>query len=133
MFWGYILGAALMIGAGIVQAVIGVEAAQKNLEEVAKPLSAEEAEEGGGRAASGRPYSYSAFQSSSSRVPDEDIDEEVAAIVAALQEGGELNRDELGRRVNCRLWGPGRYRRALAAAMQRGQIRGTRRRNFVAS
>jgi hypothetical protein len=35
--------------------------------------------------------------------------------------------------VNCRLWGPGRYRRALAAAMQRGKIRGTRRRNFVAS
>ena len=44
MFWGYILGAALMIGAGIVQAVIGIEAAQKNLEDVAKPLSAEAAE-----------------------------------------------------------------------------------------
>ena len=44
VFWGYILGAALMIGAGIVQAVIGIEAAQKNLEDVAKPLSAEAAE-----------------------------------------------------------------------------------------
>ena len=57
-------------------------------------------------------------------MPDEDIDEEVEALVTALRDGGELNRDELGRRVNCRLWGPGRYRRALAVAMQRGQIRG---------
>ena len=76
---------------------------------------------GESKPASGRPYSYSAFQSSSTRVPDEDIDEEVEAIVTALRDGGELNRDELGRRVNCRLWGPGRYRRALAAAMQRGR------------
>ena len=132
VFWGYILGAGLMIAAGIVQAVLGIEAAKKNLEDVATPLSAEEAE-GESKPASGRPYSYSAFQSSSTRVPDEDIDEEVEAIVTALRDGGELNRDELGRRVNCRLWGPGRYRRALAAAMQRGEIRGTRRRNFVAS
>ena len=44
VFWGYILGAALMVGAGIVQAIIGIEAAQKNLEDVAKPLSAEAAE-----------------------------------------------------------------------------------------
>ena len=44
VFWGYILGASLMIAAGIVQAVIGVEAARKNLEDVAKPLSAEAAE-----------------------------------------------------------------------------------------
>ena len=99
------LGAVLMIGAGIVQAVLGIEAA-RNLEDVATPLSAEEAAEE--RPSFGRPYSYSAFQQSSSRVPDEDIDEEVAALAAALREGGELSRDELGRRVNCRLWGPGR-------------------------
>jgi MFS family permease len=45
VFWGYILGAALMVGAGIVQAIMGIEAAQKNLEDVAKPLSAEAAED----------------------------------------------------------------------------------------
>ena len=44
VFWGYILGAGLMIAAGIVQAVLGIEAAKKNLEDVATPLSAEEAE-----------------------------------------------------------------------------------------
>jgi hypothetical protein len=43
-------------------------------------------------------------------VPDEDIDDEVAALAAALRDAGEagLSRDELGRRVNCRHWGPGR-------------------------
>jgi hypothetical protein len=51
VFWGYILGAALMIGAGIVQAIIGIEAARTNLEDVAKPLSAEAAEGAEGRAA----------------------------------------------------------------------------------
>ena len=44
VFWGYILGASLMIVAGIVQAVLGVEAARKDLEDIAKPLSAEAAE-----------------------------------------------------------------------------------------
>ena len=133
VFWGYVLGASLMIVAGIIQAVIGVEAARKNLEDIAKPLSAEEAEESEpAKPSPGRPYSYSAFQSSSSRVPDEDIDEEVAALAGALAEG-ELSRDELGRRVNCRLWGPGRYRHALATAQARGEIRRTGRGRFAAA
>ena len=45
VFWGYVLGASLMIVAGIIQALIGVEAARKNLEDIAPPLSAEAAEE----------------------------------------------------------------------------------------
>ncbi|GMA88106.1 hypothetical protein GCM10025868_33560 [Angustibacter aerolatus] len=36
---GYLLGAALMIGGGLVEAFIGVEAAGKSLEDVAAPLS----------------------------------------------------------------------------------------------
>ena len=119
MFWGYVLGASLMIVAGIVQAVIGVEAARKDLEEVAKPLSARRRRTGGaepersarrrGAPCTGR---TPPVRKSSSRVPDEDIDEEVAALAAALAEAGPegLPRNELGERVNCRLWGPGRYR-----------------------
>ncbi|MFB9839104.1 MFS transporter [Actinoallomurus acaciae] len=38
---GYLLGAGLMILAGIVEAVIGVEAAGRSLEDIAAPLSAE--------------------------------------------------------------------------------------------
>lgn len=37
--WGYYLGAALMIGAGIVEVFLGVEAAGKSLEGIAPPLS----------------------------------------------------------------------------------------------
>jgi MFS family permease len=44
LFTGYALGAALMIAAGLVEAAIGVEAAGRELEDIAPPLSAHEAE-----------------------------------------------------------------------------------------
>jgi MFS family permease len=44
IFWGYALGAAVMIVGGIIQATMGVEAAQRDLEDIAPPLSAAEAE-----------------------------------------------------------------------------------------
>jgi MFS family permease len=159
VFWGYMLGAVLMIVAGIVQAAIGVEAARKDLEEIATPLSAEAAEAEGEAAAEPRPRereprferprrpargqrfgpsevgtSYSPVQQSSSRVPDEDVDEEVATLVAALREAGDggMSRGTLGDRVSCRLWGPGRFRHALAVGRQRGEIRVASRGRYVA-
>jgi len=165
VFWGYILGAALMIVGGIVQAAIGVEAAQKDLEQIAKPLSAEAAE-GVGDEADGdtdaarrrereleprferprRPArgsrfgpsesraSWSPVQQSSSREPDLDVDAEVDAIVSALREAGPggLERRVLGERVNCRQWGPGRFRHALSVAQIRGAIRPSSRGRYVA-
>jgi hypothetical protein len=73
-------------------------------------------------------------QQSSSRVPDEDVDEEVAALVAALRDAGPdgLDRRALGERVHCRLWGPGRFRHALAVARERGEIRASSRGRYVA-
>jgi MFS family permease len=44
VFWGYVLGATLMVAAGIVEIFLGVEAAQRPLEDIAKPLTAEDAE-----------------------------------------------------------------------------------------
>src|SRR4051794_14024791 len=44
VFIGYLVGAVLMILAGLVQATMGVEAAQRDLEDIAKPLSAQEEE-----------------------------------------------------------------------------------------
>jgi MFS family permease len=158
VFWGYILGAALMIAAGIVQAVIGVEAARKDLEDIAKPLSAEAAEDADEpsarserereprferprRPARGERFgpsaagmSYSPVQQSSSYVPDEDVDEEVDALVAAVESAGPegIDRRTLGERVNCRLWGPGRFRHALAEAQRRGAIRPATRGRYVA-
>src|SRR5881227_1453959 len=47
VFVGYIIGAALMIAAGLVEVGLGVEAAGRELEDIAAPLSAQEAEEQG--------------------------------------------------------------------------------------
>jgi MFS family permease len=43
VMYGYLLGAALMMAAGVVELIIGVEAARRSLEDVARPLSAVEA------------------------------------------------------------------------------------------
>jgi MFS family permease len=45
VFWGYVLGAALMIGGGVVQAFWGVKAERRALEDVALPVTAEDAGE----------------------------------------------------------------------------------------
>ena len=49
IFIGYVIGAAVMIVGGVIQATMGVEAAQRDLEDIAPPLSAtqEELEEPG--------------------------------------------------------------------------------------
>jgi MFS family permease len=44
VFWGFALGAILMIIGGVVQAIWGVAAEQRSLEDVAKPLTAQDAE-----------------------------------------------------------------------------------------
>jgi hypothetical protein len=44
IFIGYLVGAIVMILGGTVQATMGVEAAQRDLEDIAPPLSAQEAE-----------------------------------------------------------------------------------------
>src|SRR5205807_302828 len=53
--WGYLLGAGLMIGAGIVQAVLGLEVAQQRLEDIATPITAEEGDDAGEQAADAQP------------------------------------------------------------------------------
>jgi MFS family permease len=39
LFWGYLLGSAVMIAGGVVALVFGVDAARKGLEDVTQPLS----------------------------------------------------------------------------------------------
>jgi MFS family permease len=48
---GYFIGAVLMIGGGLVEAILGVKAEGQALENIAKPLTAEDAESTGGRTA----------------------------------------------------------------------------------
>jgi MFS family permease len=45
VFWGYVLGASLMIVGGVIQALWGVKAERRSLEDVALPVSAEDAVE----------------------------------------------------------------------------------------
>jgi MFS family permease len=49
IFYGYLVGAIVMIAGGLIQAFMGVEAARRDLEDIAPPLSAtgEEIEEAG--------------------------------------------------------------------------------------
>jgi MFS family permease len=42
LFWGYVLGAALMIFGGVTEALIGVSAERKSLEDVARPLACQD-------------------------------------------------------------------------------------------
>jgi hypothetical protein len=48
---------------------------------------------------------------------------EADAIAEVLRREGPLPTRELRRRVEARLWGPGRFRPALRAAQQAGRIR----------
>jgi MFS family permease len=47
VFIGYLIGSALMIAGGLVEAFIGVDAEGKSLEDIARPLTAEESMAGG--------------------------------------------------------------------------------------
>ena len=52
-----------------------------------------------------------------------DLDREIAAITRALQENGQMSREELARLVGARYWGPGRFRAALREAVGEGGAR----------
>jgi MFS family permease len=70
----------------------------------------------------------------SSRTPfDEsaDLDREIDAIDRALHERGEMTREELGRAVGARYWGPGRFRGALREAVGEGAARRIGRRSYA--
>lgn len=51
------------------------------------------------------------------------VDNEVGIIERALREQGDLNRQDLARRVGARYWGPGRFRSALRTAITEGAAR----------
>ena len=149
---GYLIGAALMIAAGLVEVWLGVDAEQKPLEEIATPLTAEDADQhpaatggtGTGPAAGqqqrrrrGRiepaltpqaPYRLWSPMPPVYAVPIIDLarDREVDEIVAALG-AGPLERRRLARLVRADLWGPGRFSSALRAAAVQGKVRRTGR------
>jgi MFS family permease len=159
----YLIGAAVMAVGGIVELLLGVRAEQRQLEDIAKPITAEEAEREGAPAGERgddeataeaqrrhrarlerervglRRYrlgpgsaSFSPFFSYPAEQRPEWLDREVEIISRALQEDGELRRDELARRIGARYWGPGRFRLALREAVAEGVVRRVSRSIYAA-
>jgi MFS family permease len=141
----FFIGAAVMAVGGIVELFFGVKAEQVPLENIAKPLTAEEAEQTPEREREGRrryrpgpgmeyPYYSPGMVGTSLRRPTAvtELQREVEAIGRAVDEGGPISRDELFRDVGARRWGPGRFRRALGEAVATGRIRRTGRGRFEA-
>jgi MFS family permease len=149
---GFFIGAAVMAVGGIVELMYGVSAEQRPLEQIAKPITAEEAEGGGrvvadggdgadgtGRRADGRRrprlgpgrFGYSPFPLYAANIDDiVEFNREVQAILTALEEHGEVDRRELARLVGARGWGPGRFRAALRGAVDSGGARPLSRSSF---
>ena len=97
---------------GVVELFFGVKAEQVPLEDIAKPLTAEEAEHTPDREREGRrryrpgpgleyPYYSPGFMGTSLRRPTAvaELQHEVEAIGRAVDEGGQVSRDELFRTV----------------------------------
>jgi hypothetical protein len=69
------------------------------------------------------------ISSSSSDVEQNDqyLAREIDMLERAVQDKGELRRRDLGRLVGCKYWGPGRFGRALRAAVRQGRLSRPRR------
>jgi MFS family permease len=156
----YVIGAGVMVIGGIGEIFLGVRAEQRRLEDIATPITAEDAEREGAAPAGEdeaeaerrhrarldrerrglRRYrpgpgtaSFSPFFGHPAEQRQEWLDREIDIIVRALQDHGELGRDELARQIAARYWGPGRFRSALRAAVAEGAVRRVSRSRYAAA
>jgi MFS family permease len=137
---GFFIGAVVMSLGGIAEILFGVRAEQKQLEQIAEPLTTEGTEAARGEeepaprptpAPSRRerfrpgPGPLSSARAMGVSGPHERVplDHEVAIIEAALQEHSSSYRRELRRRVGARFWGPGRFGDALREAVTEGRVK----------
>jgi hypothetical protein len=71
---------------------------------------------------------WAPFASASTPDPEEDrywLEREITLLERALEDRGEMRRRDLGDLVGCKYWGPGRFARALKAAVDQGRIKHT--------
>jgi MFS family permease len=132
---GFFIGAVVMAIGGIAELLFGVKAEQKQLEDIATPLTAEgEGTTEGAEEQETRPEREarpSGMAVANSRgmplwspaANQADRDHEIEIIERALNEKGSANRKELMRRVGGRYWGPGRFRGALREAVLEGRVK----------
>jgi len=142
----FLIGAGVMALGGLAELFFGVKAERVPLEDIAKPLTADdetdetdetmESEHTPDRARTGRgryrpgpgidyPYFSPGMVGTAVRRPSpvSELTREVEAIGRAVDEGGPISRDELSRLVGARHWGPGRFARALDEAVATGRVR----------
>ncbi|SDM26555.1 MFS transporter [Allokutzneria albata] len=120
---GYYIGAGVMMLGGIVEIVLGVEAAQRSLEDVASPLSASADEKPRVSSKDATRSGYAPLPGTSdypSAGPDDQ--REVDAILTALRRE-PLTKAELRARLGAAQWGPGRFTAALRRAVADGDVR----------
>jgi MFS family permease len=154
---GFFIAAGLMVAAGIVEAVLGVPAEQKSLEEIAEPLTAEEGEEAEPTEAKRhrRPRSrvqpglvrahpdpisryprssWSPWQLNFDALAEDPLQaREIEAIVDAARGEGPVPTRRLAADVHANRWGPGRFRAALRAAVRGGALRPAGRGTYIAA
>jgi MFS family permease len=138
---GFFVGAVVMAIGGIAELLFGVPAEQKQLEDVAEPLTAvdseaeEEAPETRSSPPPHAPPRVRTWTSPGMPVSEPtfavDLGPEVGIIERALQEHGSANRRELRRRVGARYWGPGRFGAALRQAVREGRAKHLRGGEFA--
>jgi hypothetical protein len=130
---GYYIGAGFMILGGLAELGLGVEAAQRSLEDVAAPLSAQRttrgtlqrsAQRSGADDRDGAPRRRTVpGRSYRSPPPADDSarDRELGSILEALR-GGPLNPADLGARVGADAWPPGRFAETLRYGLSTGVL-----------
>jgi hypothetical protein len=141
---GFFIGAVVMAIGGIAELLFGVRAEQRQLEDIATPLTAEggeitEGEEGGQGKERKRPAQPSGTATAHSRgmplwspaASRADREREIEIIERALNERGSADRKELARRVGGRYWGPGRFRGALREAVMEGRVKRLQRDQYA--
>jgi len=135
---GFYIGAAVMALGGVAELLFGVRAERTPLEQIAPPLTAQDAE---GAPASGAPaprrrrFDADRYRpgpgrlASSSRMAASvvydpvDVHRELEIVVQALEHDGPSGRRALAARVGARYWGPGVFGQAVQAALREGRVR----------
>jgi MFS family permease len=134
---GFFIGAVTMAIGGIAELLFGVKAEQKQLEDIAEPLTAEGEEGEAAKPERTEPEPGTAAAGSRGMplwapLPaTADREREIEMIERALAERGSANRRELARRVGGRHWGPGRFRGALRDAVLEKRVRQLQRDQYA--